>query len=54
VDDKIERVVGLKDVPRVLLSISGCSWNGVAADGSPLIMRDVGNRELYSLELELP
>jgi eukaryotic-like serine/threonine-protein kinase len=54
VDHKKERVVGLKDVPRVLLSISGSPWNGVAPEGSPLIMRDVGNRELYSLELELP
>jgi Tol biopolymer transport system component len=54
VDRKKERVVGLKDVPRVLLSDSGAPWNGVAADGSPLIMRDVGNREVYSLELELP
>jgi Tol biopolymer transport system component len=53
-DHKKERVVGLKDVPRVLLTLSGGPWNGVAADGSPLIMRDVGNRELYSLELELP
>jgi eukaryotic-like serine/threonine-protein kinase len=54
VDRKKGRVVGLKDVPRVLLYISGAPWNGIAADGSPLIMRDVGNRELYSLELELP
>jgi eukaryotic-like serine/threonine-protein kinase len=54
VDHKKECVVGLKDVPRVLLSLSDNPWNGVAPDGSPLIMRDVGNRELYSLELELP
>ena len=54
VDCKKGRVVGRKDVPRVLLYISGAPWNGIAADGSPLIMRDVGNRELYSLELELP
>jgi len=53
-DHKKERVVGLKDVPRVLLTLSNAPWNGVAADGSPLIMRDVGNRELYALELELP
>jgi serine/threonine protein kinase len=54
VDHKKERVVGLKDIPRVALTISNGPWNGVAPDGSPLIMRDVGNRELYSLELELP
>jgi len=51
---KKERVLGLKDIPRVSLSISSSPWNGVAPDGSPLIMRDAGNQELYSLELELP
>jgi len=29
-------------------------WNGITPDNSPLIMRDVGSRELYSLELQLP
>jgi hypothetical protein len=36
------------------LLLSGSPWNGVAPDGSPLIMRDVGNREIYSLEQQLP
>jgi len=45
--------IRLKDIARV--SISAGPWNGVALDGSPLIMRDVGNREMiYSLELQLP
>ena len=51
---KKERVVLLKAVSRVNMSDSGAPWNGVAPDGSPLIMRDVGNREVYSLELQLP
>jgi Tol biopolymer transport system component len=51
---KKERVIALKGVPRVAMNDSGNPWNGVAPDGSPLIMRDVGSRELYSLELELP
>ncbi|HTS38449.1 MAG TPA: protein kinase [Candidatus Solibacter sp.] len=51
--NKKERVASLKGIARVNL-ISGAPWNGVAQDGSPLIMRDVGTRELYSLELELP
>jgi Tol biopolymer transport system component len=51
-DRKRERLLGLKDVPRV--SLTEGPWNGVAFDGSPLIMRDVGIRELYSLELQLP
>jgi len=51
---KKERVVVLKGVPRVAMADSGVPWNGVAPDGSPLIMRDIGSRELYSLELQLP
>ena len=51
---KKERVVALKGVPRVLMQESNAPWNGVAPDGSPLIMRDVSSRELYSLELQLP
>ncbi|MGE5110512.1 MAG: hypothetical protein ACM3JB_06635 [Acidobacteriaceae bacterium] len=51
---KKERVAILKGISRVPMADSGAPWNGVAPDGSPLIMRDVGNRELYSLELQLP
>jgi hypothetical protein len=47
-----ERVAALRDIPRVLMG-SG-PWNGITLDSSPLIMRDVGSRELYSLELQLP
>jgi Tol biopolymer transport system component len=50
---KKERVTLLKGISRVSMLDSGV-WNGVAPDGSPLIMRDMGNRELYSLELQLP
>jgi serine/threonine protein kinase/Tol biopolymer transport system component len=50
---KKERVVPLKGIARVV-SESGIPWNGVAPDGSPLIMRDAGNREVYALELQLP
>jgi Tol biopolymer transport system component len=51
---KKERIATLRGILRVVLPGSGSPWNGVAPDGSPLIMRDVGNRELYSLELQLP
>jgi dipeptidyl aminopeptidase/acylaminoacyl peptidase len=51
---KKERVVLLKGIARVNMPESALPWNGVAPDGSPLIMRDVGSRELYSLELQLP
>jgi len=33
---------------------SGAPWNGVAPDGSVVIMHDLGSRELYSFELQLP
>lgn len=51
---KKERIVPLKDVPRVLLYNSNQPWNGVAPDNSPLIMRDVSSSQAYSIDLELP
>jgi serine/threonine protein kinase/Tol biopolymer transport system component len=51
---KKETVTLLKGISRVSMLESNVPWNGVAPDGSPLIMRDVGNRELYSIGLELP
>ena len=51
---KKERIVSLKNIPRVPLYDSGVAWNGVANDGSPLIMRDIGNRQAYSIDLQLP
>ena len=51
---KKERVALLKGVARVSMPDSNSPWNGIAPDGSPLIMRDVGSREIYSLELQLP
>ncbi|PYX27819.1 MAG: hypothetical protein DMG80_17635 [Acidobacteria bacterium] len=50
---KRERVAALTDIPRVLMN-SQQPWNGITPDNSPLIMRDVGSREVYSLELQLP
>ena len=29
-------------------------WTGVAPDGSPLLVRDISNEEIYSLDLDLP
>lgn len=48
-----EFLVNLHDVPRVSLAY-GNMWSGLTPDGSPLIMRDVSSREVYSLELQLP
>jgi hypothetical protein len=44
----------LKGILQVSIPGTGTPWNGVAPDGSLLIMRDVGIRELYALELQLP
>ena len=51
---KRERVLGLKDIPRVLMTESGNPWNGLDLDGSLLIMLDVGIQEIYALDLEYP
>jgi serine/threonine protein kinase/Tol biopolymer transport system component len=51
---KKERVVSLKGIARVNMPDSSAPWTGVAPDGSPIIMHDVGSREIYSLELQLP
>jgi Tol biopolymer transport system component len=51
---KRERVLGLKDVPRIFMTECGCPWNGLDLEGSPLIMRDVGIQEIYALDLEFP
>jgi eukaryotic-like serine/threonine-protein kinase len=53
-DRKREHVLGLRDVPRILMTESGSPWNGLDLDGSPLIMRDVGIQEIYALDLEFP
>jgi Tol biopolymer transport system component/DNA-binding winged helix-turn-helix (wHTH) protein len=29
-------------------------WSGIAPDGSPLLVRDISNEEIYSLDLKLP
>ena len=51
---KKERVASLKGIARVYMPESNVPWNGLAPDGSPMIMRDVGTREIYGLELQLP
>ena len=30
------------------------SWVGLAADDSPLVLRDVGTHEIYALDFEAP
>jgi eukaryotic-like serine/threonine-protein kinase len=52
IDHKRERVLGLKDIPRVILNEGGGPWNGLDLDNSLLIMRDIGIQEIYALDLE--
>lgn len=50
-DRKIERLYTLQNV--MLTGVYGL-WSGVAPDGSPLILRDAGSRDIYAIDLELP
>jgi Tol biopolymer transport system component len=52
-DHKIERIASLKDFRRASGFWSD-AWSGVAPDGSPLILRDVGTQEVYALDWEAP
>jgi hypothetical protein len=40
----------LKDFRRVVIPWN--TWFGLAPDGSPLLMRDIGTQEVYALDLE--
>jgi eukaryotic-like serine/threonine-protein kinase len=51
-DHKLEKIVSLKGI-RLPIGIAG-TWCGLAADDSPLILRDVGSQEIYALDLQLP
>jgi serine/threonine protein kinase/Tol biopolymer transport system component len=50
-DRKIERVVGLKNVPRT--GFYGV-WLGTSPDDSPLLLRDTGTQEIYALNWQVP
>jgi hypothetical protein len=52
-DRSVEAIAVLRDIPRPTMRW-GAEWNGITPEGSPLIMRDVGVNEVYSLELRLP
>jgi Tol biopolymer transport system component len=52
-DRKVERLVSLKDFRREVLE-EGLAWMGLTPDGSPLLMRDTGSQEVYSLDFEIP
>jgi len=49
---RMETVVSLKNVRRYYAQFG--TWTGMAPDGSPLLVRDVSNDEVYVLDLALP
>ncbi len=51
-DKKLEQIASLRGVR--LAPILGGLLNGLAPDDSPLVLRDVGNQEIYLLDLDLP
>jgi len=49
-DHRLERLVSLKG-----LRLTGdFGWTGVAPDGSPLVLRDVGTQEIYAFDWNVP
>jgi len=45
-------LVSLKDVTRFYGPFG--AWSGIAPDGSPLLIRDISNQEIYALDWRLP
>lgn len=50
-DHKVDQIADLHSIDQPTLSYWP-AWTGLAPDGSPLLMRDLGTREIYALELE--
>jgi Tol biopolymer transport system component/DNA-binding winged helix-turn-helix (wHTH) protein len=51
-DLHMDTIVKIGDVRRYYGSFG--PWAGIAPDGSPLLVRDISNEEIYSLDLQLP
>lgn len=45
-------IVSLKDTARFYGPLG--AWSGIAPDGSPLLVRDISNQEIYALDWRLP
>lgn len=48
-DNKLERVADLKNFPHIVPG-----WLGLAPDDSPLLLRDAGSQDIYTLDWEEP
>jgi Tol biopolymer transport system component/DNA-binding winged helix-turn-helix (wHTH) protein len=51
-DLAIEPVANIGEIPRYYGAFG--PWSGIWLDGSPLLVKDSSNEEIYSLELQLP
>jgi Tol biopolymer transport system component/DNA-binding winged helix-turn-helix (wHTH) protein len=51
-DLRLETVASISDIRRYYGEFG--PWTGMAPDGSPLLVRDISNEEVYSLDLQLP
>ena len=51
-DLHLDTVVKIGDIRRYFGPFG--PWSGIAPDGSPLLVRDISNEEIYSLDLDLP
>jgi Tol biopolymer transport system component/DNA-binding winged helix-turn-helix (wHTH) protein len=51
-DLRLQTVASMRDLRRYYGDFG--PWSGIAPDGSPLLVRDISNEEVYSLDLQLP
>ncbi len=51
-DHKVEEVVSLQNLKRA--GANGSFWFGLAADDSPIVLRDTGTQEIYALDWQAP
>jgi eukaryotic-like serine/threonine-protein kinase len=51
-DGQLQRVASLKSIRRFWATWG--PWAGLGPDGSPLVIRDISNQEIYALDLQLP
>ena len=51
-DGRLETIASTENILRYYGEFG--PWGGTTADGAPLLVRDVGIEEMYSLDLQLP
>jgi len=51
-DGKLERIAELRGIRRLMANFG--SWAGLAPDDSPLVVRDISNKEIYALDWQAP